>query len=89
MGAYYHLACRQCGQYLHFGKKLLKDNRDILQGLYSERSQNWISDERAWNATQSFLLEHVGHPLFFDHDEHDHSIDEYEEAELDRFLKQG
>ncbi len=89
MGVYFHLACRKCGQYLHFGKKLHKEDRDTLQGLYSEQSNKWISDERAWDATQAFLLEHVGHPLFFDDDEQGRSIDEYDEVGFDRFLKHG
>ena len=86
MGTYYHLSCRKCGQYVHFGKKLHHDDTDRLQGLYSEKSQEWIRDERAWQAIQTFLLEHIGHPLFFDHDEHDHTIDEYTETDVDSLL---
>ena len=50
MGTYYHLSCRQCRQYLHFGKKLHKDNKDKLQGMYSEQTNTWINDERIWDA---------------------------------------
>jgi hypothetical protein len=49
---------------VHFGKKLHHDGADKLQGLYSEKLQEWIRDERAWKAMQAFLLEHIGHPLF-------------------------
>ena len=87
MGTYYHLACRKCDRYLHFGKQLHQDDKDTLQGLYSETSHAWIRDTKAWEAVQSFLLEHVGHPLFFNDDEHDRSIDEYDEVDVDRLLQ--
>ena len=86
MGTYYHLSCRQCGQYVHFGKKLYKDR---LQGMYSEQKNTWINDERVWHALQSFLLEHKGHALIFDNDDNDISIEDSVEVELDYLLKIG
>lgn len=65
MGTYYHLSCRTCGQYLHFGKKLHHDATERLQGMYSEKFQEWIGDARVWQALQAFLFEPIGHPLFF------------------------
>jgi hypothetical protein len=87
MGVYYHLSCRHCGRYVHFGKKLRQDNRDMLQGMYSEKTHEWIDDERIWRAPQSFLLEHKGHSLIFDSDDDDNTIDDYIESELDTLLK--
>jgi hypothetical protein len=89
MGTYYHLACKQCRQFLHFGKKLYKDDKFMLQGMYSEKNNNWINDERIWGVLQSFLLEHQGHTLVFDNDDTDISVEDYVEVELDHFLKIG
>jgi hypothetical protein len=87
MGTYYHLACRPCGQYIHFGKKLHEDDTERLQGMYSEQSQEWMADARVWQALQAFLFEHTGHALFFDHDAHDHAIEEYTEVDADSLLE--
>ena len=87
MGTYYHLSCRQCRQYVHFGKKIHQDDKEVLQGMYSEKTRAWIRDERAWQALQSFLFEHRSHPLVFDHDEHDTTLDNYVEVELDTLVK--
>ena len=89
MGTYYHLSCRQCRQYLHFAKKLHKDNKDKLQGMYSEKANTWINDERIWDTLQAFLLEHRGHVLIFDNDDNDMAIEDSVEVELDHLLKIG
>ncbi len=89
MGTYYHLSCGQCRQYLHFGKKLRKDNKDKLQGMYSEETNTWVNDRRIWDALQSFLLEHRGHVLIFDNDDNDIAIEDSVEVELDHLLKIG
>ena len=89
MGTYYHLSCRQCRQYLHFGKKLHKDNKDKLQGMYSEKANTWINDERIWDTLQAFLLEYRGHVLIFDNDDNDMAIEDSVEVELDHLLKIG
>ena len=87
MGTYYYLSCRQCRQYVHFGKKIHQDNKEVLQGMCSENTDAWISDERVWHALQAFLFEHRSHPLVFDNDEHDNTIDNYIEIELDALTK--
>jgi hypothetical protein len=89
MGTYYHLSCKECRQYVHFGKKLHEDSKGALQGMYSEKNHSWVNDERIWDALQSFLLEHQGHTLVFDNDANDMSIDDYVEVELDHLLKIG
>lgn len=86
MGTYYHLSCRTCGRYVHFGKRLHDDGPERLQGMYSEKSQEWMADTRVWQALQAFLFEYVGHTLFFAHDEHDHAIEEYTEIDADSLL---
>jgi len=70
MGTYYYLSCRQCRQYVHFGKKIHQDNKEVLQGMCSENTDAWISDERVWHALQ-----------------HDNTIDNYIEIELDALTK--
>ena len=86
MSTYYYLSCQQCGQYLHFGKMLHTQDREVLQGMYSETTQAWVQDARVWEALQVFLLDHRNHPLRFESDEDNSALDEYVEVELDMLL---
>jgi hypothetical protein len=87
VGVYYQLACKWCGQYISFGKKLHRKGHDILQGLYSEEKNEWIRDERAFQALQAFLLQHEGHQLTFALD-NTQEAQEYEAMDIDSLLKQ-
>ena len=87
MGTYYYLSCQQCGQYIHFGKMLHTKNRLGLQGMYSETAQAWVQDARVWEAVQVFLFDHHSHPLRFESDEDNSTLDEYVEMELDVLLQ--
>ena len=87
MGTYYYLSCQQCGQYIHFGKMLHTQNRLVLQGMYSETAQAWVQDARIWEAIQAFLFDHRSHPLRFESDEDNRTLDEYVEVELDVLLQ--
>jgi len=87
MGVYYQLACRWCGQYISFGKKLHREGHDRLQGLYSEEKNEWVRDARAFQALQAFLLQHEGHQLTFAMDT-TKEAQEYEEIDIDSLIKQ-
>ena len=66
---------------------LRMQERLVLQGMYSETAQAWVQDERVWEALQTFLLDHYGHPLRFESDEDNTALDEYVEVELDVLLQ--
>ena len=89
MGVYYHLSCRDCRHYIHFGKKLSSETGPLLQGMYSEKTNSWIRDDRVWEAVQTFLFEHEGHTLCFGGDSASTSMDDYIEIELDHLLGVG
>jgi hypothetical protein len=55
--------------------------------MYSETARAWVQDERVWEALQTFLLDHHGHPLRFESDEDNTTLDEYVEVELDVLLR--
>ena len=89
MGGYYHLACRDCRHYIHFGKKFSGETGEVLQGMYSEKTNRWVQDARIWEAVQTFLLEHEGHTLCFGGDGDEGAIDDYIEIELDHLIGVG
>jgi hypothetical protein len=86
MGIYYALSCRQCAQYLSFGKRLTKGSGLELQGLYSEEQGRWIDGEQAFKAVGALLIGHEGHPLTFVAD-NVVKIDAFEEANVDGLLQ--
>ena len=87
MGVYYYLSCQDCRQYVHFGKKLSTKTGAVLQGMYSEKTNRWINDNRIWEAVQAFLFEHQGHTLSFGNDDDYGTIDGYMEIELDHLAR--
>ena len=86
VGATAESVASPCGQYLHFGKMLHTQEREVFQGMYAETTQASGQDARVWEALQVFLLDHRNHPLRFESDEDNSALDEYVEVELDMLL---
>jgi hypothetical protein len=64
------------------GMKVHRDDKDVLQGVDSEKAQTWTPDERVWQALQGFLFAPTHHPLIFGDDKRDQTLNDYVEMYL-------
>lgn len=86
MSEYFNLCCKDCEISLNLGKKISRNGKLVMQGMFSEEKKEWVGGDAAWVALQYFLQLHQGHTLIFESDSTFPEMQLYEQQDFDDLM---